>query len=447
MAPVHSALVISSPTTSKNSSASKSPIDTRENPDLQAIGMAPQSVLGDIRVLIPRAITTQKLIQGVCGAGHPLIHEVGNLLEALQRLKKEARKDRSPLRKQNDVRTMDAAKLCRGCSRMLEDYDADLRKYKRLNTKASRGLKPPKSGLSSNQQSEILAEIQSSFSDYTCRILALTVKVSAEPLTVLQQQLDGSTGEAHALRFAVMRITSRLMAKHNSTFFVQASFPREETRLWDELQERLTNEGFSSAFLDRRREPILAYVDALERSSAPEKVVDPIAEDTKPGGQWCGTALYEDRNDDNNKFRTRKRARSFEAEPPNNNRDYREKRFVRFGNPDVVYGKLASDDDILADFLAEPATPSSHPPYSFRDSVRNIYRKLEENYEPRYRALGSLSGRRRDNEARALGYEVEKYVLEALDVLDLRGDEELRALKRMIIVRAQDLLGRLDKMK
>ena len=277
----------------------------------------------------------------------------------------------------------------------------------------------------------------------------------------VRDQID-ETGEAHALRFAVTRITSRLMASGDMANSAVTKASVHDGSLWGKIHSRLLKEGFAGAFIEQRRKIIMAFVLALEKSSTYS--TESPASRTRDHGPTH--IHYRSEPEDSGgeytrkhrrKTPSRKRARSAgnESRKAHCGNGTRETRFVRFEDPEMVFGSPNANDDISTDYPKDepasfsPSRGTSSQTY-LRQQLEEINDALYDNYAPRYQALLSQKFSQTPELVRryeALINELDKQVIDKIDGLQPGTDEALRSLRKKIVDRAQRMLSDLETAK
>ena len=411
-----------------------------------------------IQSLIQLSTCVEDRLRDVYGLHETLLREVEILSTALRRLQQEASKERSPLNRRGDVRRKDFVSIFDSCERSLEDCN-EILKNLRTSQRKERAAIPAKVIYSlSNNDRIVLDTQQVNLKGYTSSFCYILVRVSVDSVGAVKQQLD-ETGEAHALRFAVTRITSRLMASGDIASSAMTKASVDDGSLWGKIHGRLLKEGFAGGFIEQRRKIILAFVLALEQSSAYS--IGLSAQRTGP------TRIHhrsEPEDSDGEFIRNHRRkgpSRKRTCSAGNESRKahcgngIRETRFVRFANPEVVYGSPDANDYTSPDYvLPEPAsyytTSGTSSQTYLRQQLEDINEALYHNYVPRYQALLSQKFNQTPHLLRrydALIDEMDKQVIDKLDGLQLGSDEGLRSFRKKIVDRAQRILGDLETAK
>lgn len=423
--------------------------------------MARNNTMHEIQSLLHLSTSVEERLLDVHGLHERLLHEVVLLLTALRRLQQEASKGRGPLNRRGDVRKKDFTSISDNCERSLQDCDEILKSLKTTERK-DRGGFPTKfiHPLSSNDRI-ILDSHQLNIQRYTSSFCYILVRVSVDSVGAVRDQID-ETGEAHALRFAVTRITSRLMASGDIASSVKTKASVDDGSLWGKIHSRLLKEGFAGGFIEQRRKIILAFVLALEQSSA-YSIESPASRTGDHGSTYIHNRPEAKDLDGEytrihrRKTPSRKRTRSAgnESRKAHCGNGTRETRFVRFADPEVVFGSPVTNDYTSPDcVLPEPAsyhlTPGDSSQKYLRQQIEDIDEALYHNYAPRYEALlsqksgqSALLVRRYD----ALIDEMDKQVIDKLDRLQLGSDERLRSFRKKIVDRAQRMLSDLETAK
>ena len=423
--------------------------------------MARINTMHELESLIRLSRCVEDRLCNVHGLHETLLHEVRILLTVLQRLQQEASKEGSPLNRRGDVRRKDFVSIFDGCERSLQDCDKILKRLKTSQRKDrgafSTSIVHP---LSSNDRI-ILDSHQLNIERYTSSLCYILVRVSVDSVGTVRDQIDG-TGEVHALRFAVTRITSRLMATGDLASSAMAKTSIDDGSLWGKIHSRLLKEGFAGGFVEQRRKIILAFVLALEQSSAYS-----IELPASRTGNHSPTHIHHrsEAKDSEGEFTrnhrrkapSRKRTRSAgkESRKAHCGNGTRETRFVRFADPEVVYGSPTANDYTTPDcVLPEPdcyyPIPGTSSQRYLRQQLEDIDEALDLNYIPRYQALLLQKSSQTPQLVRrydALIDEMDKQVIDKLDGLQVGADEGLRSLRKKIVRRAQRMLTDLETAK
>ncbi|KAL8643991.1 MAG: hypothetical protein Q9226_007993, partial [Calogaya cf. arnoldii] len=214
---------------------------------------------------------------------------------------------------------------------------------------------------------------------------------------------------------------------------------------------------FDKAFLHRHKKVVLRYVRALERrsgfsgsSGTPIDSGTKTAETVQNGGAKRRSLCNEDDVGG-------KRARTFgepsedlrHVSPPETAHVTARKGGLpfRYRDPRTNFGPDV-DDDLLADFLEEEEHPSKE--HSLRNRLRDTYRILSEDYEPKYEMTIFFETAQDKQDSRLVAgliHDIENPIVVKLDDLELGQDASLRNLRKMITKTAQKMLDDLERIK
>lgn len=295
---------------------------------------------------------TQATIQEMCGDNHQLLNKTESLLRVLQRLQHVLTQNIPSSTQDRHAREKESTSVVDSCKKSLGRCHSYLLKIKDLHEDESGVLRSSGPVAFSERQQNVLDQFLTEFVDHAHRLSAHTVKVSATFLDQIQDELDAVSGEAHALRFAVARITSRLLVYHDLEFFHDANDLDDEVKLWNTLKARLVTEGFSGDFLKRRKFAITNYVKALERNSVPHDT-----ENAQPRSGHRRESMFSAyKSDENNPLKSPSRKRTRSIGDDSDQRGSTETRFIKYGKPDQIFGGTAVDDTILADSIKEDSS-------------------------------------------------------------------------------------------
>ena len=437
--------------------------------------MAFNTAKDELQKLIQHATNTRHIAQAICGLQHDLTHEILNLYRVLRRLQREVYRDESPLLRLGDTRKNELKSYSEGCAKILDDSNDFLTKYRELCDLKKSILQSEIELPFSAADKEVLNKFRSDLIYYVFQLSQITVKASMDSLGEVKDQIDSA---GFTLRFALNTIAARILAENQICISALAEHPKGDTTLWEELHQALIDEGLASSFVKEYRKPILAYIKALERRTAFEGI-DPPGNSASNSGFYnkdtnkfsrrdsdatCGTGLSKDSQDGGMPPLSRKRTRSNEewsrkTSKTNSFESSKEPttpRGFRFSDPMKVFqtfmereGAKIADDEILSDFINEKAA-YMRVPTDPRDQLREIYRSFCDDYEHRCETLlAQIPGQ--DNkdikEYSGLINFIDKRVILELDGIDLGDDDDLRAIRRKIIVKMQRILERLEAAK
>ena len=384
-----------------------------------------------------------------------------NLYGVLRRLQQEANRAGSALNKSDWAYLEELRSLCMDCRLNLDDVNSFLLAHKTVKNYEVRILGTLES---TNRERAIIEHFSSEIQNQADLFSGLLVVATTDSLSGLDEQLNDSTGRA--ISTMLNDLTSLLIANGDirSTMLVRSS---NEEFFWGKIQEQLLSKGLEKAFINQNRKAMLRYIRALERKSAfgsseiscqddiRDKLVKVESEGCKASNTHGGTKR---KSDSGVEVKDRKRARSNlgQSQRSHNSSKANAKRsatndeadrFFRFRNPRTVFGPEV-DNDFLADFLEEEESSSQQN--GLRHQIRDIYRTISEDFEPRYELCVFQKSHQmgvNEKEHRALSNEIEKNVVFKLDQLQLGSHDDLRSLRKMIVLKAQQMLDDLDKLK
>lgn len=420
--------------------------------------MASNSPNRDTKLLSRLAAKTRVICRDVCGGQAQIVCEAKNLYSVLRRLQQEASRDGSALTKPGATCREDLLTLCYDCRIILSDTNSFLLAHKTLGQYEAKILGSWHFATFTDTQKAIIGHFRSKFMQLALRLSKILIMASRDSLGGLDEQVDHN--KKYALSAILNDLTSLLVANNDVRLSMIVKDPRNEQILWEALRQKLLEKGLEEEFLDQHKKIILIYVRALERRSAFSKQGDvqtdgPKGKPVKTEPADRSASLGKCEEDRSLSPHSRKRARSAQDDSPERPHgsvnaslqslpsDQAPRNF-RFRDPKTVFSPDV-DDDKLANFLEEEPDPSRQ--LGLRDQLRDIYRTLDDDYYLRYElwiVRGFDQEEEDERESRALPWELEHLVVGKLDELELGNHPDLRRLRKMMIIKAQKMLGDLD---
>ncbi|KAL8861616.1 MAG: hypothetical protein Q9178_002141 [Gyalolechia marmorata] len=418
--------------------------------------MASDDCKGNLQSLLTQTAKVRIDCRAVCGREAHIVYQATNLYGVLRRLQQEASTARSSLSISNTTYNDDLVALYPECMVTLKETSDFLLAYKTLGHYEDKILGSWEFASFTERQKSVVNHFKSEIIRHTRDASRILVVASADSLGELRDQLDYGAG--HSLSAILNDLTALLMANGDLRLSMLVKGLGNEQVLWGALHDELLGKALDEAFLDRHRKVILRYVRALERRSG-------FAVNLEASTNEGGVKMTETECKNSAKRRSlpdagddgRKRARTMEGQsanpqhhdpPDTNHSDTKSANtFFRFRDPRITFGPDV-DDDLLADFLEEEDQPSQKN--SLRDQIRDTYRLLCEDHEPRYEMMvfQGIGGNKDDEKQYAgLTYEIENRIVMKLDNLELGQDQSLRNLRKMIIIKVQKMLDDLDSIK
>ncbi|KAL8911484.1 MAG: hypothetical protein Q9171_003345 [Xanthocarpia ochracea] len=413
--------------------------------------MASDDCKGNLPSLLTQAAKVRVDCRAVCGREAQIVYQATNLYGVLRRLQQEASTARSSLSISNTTYNDDLVALYTECMLTLEETSDFLLAYKTLGHYEDKILGSWEFASFTERQKSVINHFGSEIMRHTHDASRILVVASADSLGELRDQLDYGAG--NSLSAILNDLTALLMANGDLRLSMLVKGLGNEQVLWEALHDELLARALGEAFLDRRRKVILRYVRALERRSGFSANLEASTNEgvAKSTGTECKNSAKR-KSLPGAGDTGRKRARTMEGQsddPPDTDHSnpISANKFFRFRDPRITFGPDV-DDDLLADFLEEEDQPSQEN--SLRDQIRDTYRVLCEDHEPRYEMMiFQVTGGNKNDEKQYAGltYEIEKRIVMKLDNLELGQDPSLRNLRKMIINKVQKMLDDLDRIK
>ena len=216
------------------------------------------------------------------------------------------------------------------------------------------------SGLSPGQTAALGAmadHFQSQIIHYNRELSALLVTASADALGGAPEELNNTLGCGMAS--SLNELTAHLITV-GKTHLASVESAEDENILLEALRSALASRDFSLPLVDRFTAPILAYIRALEQSSACGDVVDTLT-DVERGRNQVNQRYVSQMSNTGNTGRS-----------------------VSSHYPHAASQSVASDEE-LDRFLEEIQGPLHSK--DARDIIRDILRTLRTEYEPWFRNL------------------------------------------------------------
>ncbi|KAL8967455.1 MAG: hypothetical protein Q9183_002914 [Haloplaca sp. 2 TL-2023] len=395
--------------------------------------MSAPTQVNDLQSLLTKAANTRVDCRAICGSKANIIYSATNLYGILRRLHQEASMARSSLLKPSfaDEEQENLTAFCLESHKLLSDTSDFLHAYQTICDHEDRILGSREFGSFTDRQNLILDHFDAEIMRLTNMASRILIAASAETLGELREQLDHGTESP--LSPVLNDLTARLMANGDLRLSMLVKGAGNEQILWDALEGELLDLSLDEEFLRNHKKVILRYVRALERRSgfSCSPAVDGSSTSQKPQNKSTKRQSLGSDDDPHGSKRAR-----VSADLPRIPSKY---------GPEV-------DDDLLADFEKEldSEDPDSNP-RTPRQRMRDIYRTLRHEYQPRYEGTLFISSRGHNSHDQknivGLIYGIEKKVVMELDNLELRRDAEVRGLRKMIIIKAQKMLDDLEKIK
>ena len=251
------------------------------------------------------------------------------------------------------------------------------------------------------------------------KLSALLVSASADALGGAHEELNHTLG--CDIASCLNELTAHLITV-GKTDLASVRSAENESTLWEALRSAFANREFSVELLDHFKAQLLAYIRALEQSSACGNVVDELT-DIERGGYQVNANQLSNKNDSE-----RSASSQYSHAAP--------------------HSTIISEE--LTQFLEESQDPShiNNP----RDTIREIYRTLCADYAIRYKSLlnqkDTISVKDENFKKKLLGLidDLEKHVLIKLDGVGSIS-QDLRSIRKAITVNVQRMLDELEAIK
>ena len=430
--------------------------------------MAFETIRNEVASLIRYTTKTRDVVQATCGLNHDLSREANNLRCILLRLECEIDTDpnESPLVRHGDTRKDNLEYLLEGCTSVLDDMMTYLVRYKAKHDQ-EQSILASKDRTSFNEaEKAVLHKFHADLIYYAFHLAHLIVKASMDSLGEVKDRIDDA---GYSLRFGVNITIARLLANNEISISELMQHPNGDVKLWKELHQELEGEGFAISFLEDHRYPILTYVKAVERSSFRidcELPIPPSPGIPQDDRYFTKSPLSRKRTRSNEMpsrvARLDSKTNSFDSFTDlDTKKDQQSRKAFRFSDPLEVFQKFMdrdgirlNDEEVLSEFLSEETfsrdgRDTSNP---LRDQAREIYKTFCNKYEKRCDLLlereGKLDQGGNDlKETLFLIYEIERHVLEKLDLLEPGHDKDLRSIRKKLVDKVQRTLDDLEKAK
>ena len=381
-----------------------------------------------IRSLVQLAVTTSIKCREIGGADTDITKEATNLNSVLRRLLQEAGKPQNAFNRAGAPFRENLTMLSDSCKVALRDVNGFLSAFETLNH-VERTIASTQefaaSQLSQGQKAALQAiadHFKSQIMHYNHELSALLITASADALGGAQEELNSTLG--CDIANSLNELTVHLITA-GKTHLASLGSAEDENILWEAVRSALASRGFSIILVDHSKATLLGYIRALEKSSACGNVVDTL------------TDMERGENQVNQRY--------INHLPNSCNTG----RSVSSQYPQPSSRSVASNED-LTQFLEETRGPSHVN--DTRDTIREIYRTLCTEYEPRYKSLliqnVSLPVKDEYFKKKLLGLidEMEKQVLIKLDGVSPVG-QDLRSIRKAIAVKVQQMLDDLEAIK
>ena len=422
---------------------------TPESTDMSAF-----SQVNDLQSLLQRAAKTRVDCRSICGSKATILYSATNLYGILRRLQQEASMARSSLNKSTPPSEENLALFCARSGKLLSDISDFLLALKTMGYYEDKILGSREFASFPERQNMILDHFDAEIMHLTYTASRILITASAETLGELREQLDYGTGSP--LSPVLNDLTARLMANGDLRLSMLVKGPGNEQILWEALEHELLSMSMDKAFLHKHKKVVLRYVRALERRSGFSCSPNAIPSDGASTSGKPQNMSAKRRSLGGEDAIGGKRARvsgellDVDAKEPDAQASKARQGGIpfRFRDPRITYGPEV-DDDLLVDFLEEEEDPQSQGK-NLRQRMRDTYRVLCDDYEPRYELtifLETGHDKRDEKEIVGIIHEIEKTVVMELDNLELGQDTDLRNLRKMIINKAQKMLDDLEKIK
>ncbi len=409
----------------------------------------------DIQSVVQQAAKTRVDCRTVCGSKASVVYSVTNLYGVLRRIHQESTIARSSLHTSTSPNKKSLTSLRKESAKILTETSDFLHACRTLGYYENRIVGSWECGSFTQGQKAVIDHFDSEIMRLAYTASRHLIMASAESLGELRDQLDFGTGSP--LSPILNDLTARLMANGDVRLSMLVKGPENEHVLWDALQHELLGISLDKAFLHRHKKVVLRYVRALERRSGfsgdPEVQVTSLAKMIETAQK--SSAKRRSLGDDEDSGEKRRRTSGERLDDPRNADPSQIAHLTtrsggmpfRFRDPRTTFGPDV-DNDLLADFVEEEKQPAQA--HTLRDRMRDIYRVLCNDYEPKYEmTIFFETGQEVHDEKAASGliHEIENKVVMELDDLGLGNDEALRNLRKMMINKAQKMLDDLEKIK